>query len=104
MTVGTCLSGGLDSSSIASVAAEQFLQTSDRPFKAITALSTDKSRDESEFTRMVAKAKGLDLHLVKLEYELFKSKIGEVVRAQEEPFGTASIVMQFGVMRAAKRE
>lgn len=99
--VGTCLSGGLDSSSIACVANSNLAQSSDSRFKAITAVSTDKSKDESEFARMVAESNRLDLHFTKPDYSQFRENIREVVRAQEEPFGTASIVMQFEVMRAA---
>ena len=101
VSTGACLSGGLDSSSVVSLAAAQLSRASGKPLKAITAVSTDKSRDESEFARMVSEANRLDLHLVKPKYDQFRLRIGEIVRAQEEPFGTASIVMQFEVMRAA---
>ena len=102
VTVGTCLSGGLDSSSIACIAASYLSETIAQPFKAITAVSTDRSRDESGFAKVVAEANGLDLYLIKPEYEQFRSKIRNVVKAQEEPFGTASIFMQYEVMSSAK--
>lgn len=100
--VGTCLSGGLDSSSIACVAASFLGVTSDEPLKAITAVSTDRSRDESCFAQTVAEVNGLNLHFTTPEYDHFRSRIREVVKAQEEPFGTASIFMQYEVMRTAK--
>ncbi|MDB4599612.1 asparagine synthase (glutamine-hydrolyzing) [Alphaproteobacteria bacterium] len=103
VVVGTCLSGGLDSSSIASVAAAQTSQLTSKPFKAITAASTDPERDESGFAKIVAEANTLDLHVIKPDYHRFKTVTREVVRAQEEPFGSASIIMQFEVMRAAAR-
>ena len=101
VAVGTCLSGGLDSSSISSVAAEQVAKKTSRPFKAITAASTDLTRDETDFAKAVVKTCELDWHVIKPDYERFKSVTREVVRAQEEPFGSASIVMQYEVMRAA---
>ena len=48
-------------------AAAQLSRASGKPLKAITAVSTDKSRDESEFARMVSEANRLDLYLVKFK-------------------------------------
>ena len=45
----------------------------------------------------------MDWHVIKPDYHRFKTVTREVVRAQEEPFGSASIIMQFEVMRAAAK-
>ena len=51
--VGTCLSGGLDSSSIAAHSAEMHRGNAGGKFSAITAKSTEVANDESHFAEMV---------------------------------------------------
>lgn len=101
--VGTCLSGGMDSSSIATVAASIYRQQSGQDFSAITAISEDPATDESAFARSIVENSGLDWIRIMPGYEDFSAAIGEVVRAQEEPFASASVCMQFFVMREARR-
>lgn len=101
--VGTCLSGGMDSSSIATRAARSYRHASQRDFSAITAISEDPATDESEFARLVVEDAGLKWITVKPGYDDFRAAIDAVVRAQEEPFASASIVMQYFVMREARR-
>jgi asparagine synthase (glutamine-hydrolysing) len=101
--VGTCLSGGLDSSSIATLAARRYRADSHQCFSAITAISEDPATDESSFARMVVEREGLDWIAVRPTYDDFREVLGPVVRAQEEPFASASIIMQYQVMRAARR-
>jgi asparagine synthase (glutamine-hydrolysing) len=101
--VGTCLSGGMDSSSIATRAAESYRRASQQDFSAITAISEDRATDESEFARLVVEASRLKWLTVKPGYEDFRAAIDAVVRAQEEPFASASVFMQYFVMREARR-
>lgn len=101
--VGTCLSGGMDSSSIATRAAESYRRASQQDFSAITAISEDPVTDESEFARLVVEASGLKWHTVKPVYGDFRASIDAVVRAQEEPFASASVIMQYFVMREARQ-
>lgn len=101
--VGTCLSGGLDSSSIASLAARQYSSKAEAAFSAITAISEDPSTDESQFAKQVVDASRLDWIRLRPTYEDFRSSLSEAVEAQEEPFASASVIMQFFVMRAARR-
>ncbi len=105
--VGTCLSGGIDSSSIASIAAD--LTTSQAAlskvsragfFIGITASSLDPQNDETAFAKQVADSRGLDWHCVRPES--FLDKLDEVVRLQDEPFGGLSVFMQEAVMAKAK--
>lgn len=100
--VGTCLSGGLDSSSIATLAAESYTKARGEPFRAITAVSELKENDESSFASLVVANSGMEWIIVKPTYDDFAKNIDEVVRAQEEPFGGPSICMQFFVMKAAR--
>jgi asparagine synthase (glutamine-hydrolysing) len=102
--VGTCLSGGLDSSSIASLASRQYHQKSKENFMAIHTKSTEKASDESDFAKEVAKHCKLDLKIIEPSSEDFISHIDEVIYTQEEPFGSASIFMQYFVMQKAKSQ
>ncbi len=100
--VGTCLSGGLDSSSVATLAARNYaLQTSEK-FRAITAVSEETQKDESVFAQMVVENEKLLWLKVKPDYEAFKSALPDVVKAQEEPFPSCSIIMQYYVMKTAR--
>lgn len=100
--VGTCLSGGLDSSSIATLAAGTYATNAGRAFSAITAVSTQASNDESAFAKTIVDHSGLNWIQVKPSFEDFQTYLPSVVCAQEEPFGGPSIIMQYAVMRAAR--
>ena len=100
--VGTCLSGGLDSSSVASLAASLYQPPHGKPFAAITAVSEDPANDESAYARSVADNASLRWLTTKPDYAAFEESIGAVVEAQEEPFAGPSICMQYFVMRAAR--
>lgn len=100
--VGTCLSGGLDSSTIASIASGIYLKESKTNFNAIHARSSEASTDESAFANIVATHSSMNLHTITPKVEDFKSSIKEVVTTQEEPFGGPSIFMQYFVMKEAK--
>jgi asparagine synthase (glutamine-hydrolysing) len=101
--VGTCLSGGLDSSSIASLAAPMYRAAANAPFTAIHARSVEARTDESAFARTVAEHCGLDLHVVAPELGDLTRMLDEVVETQEEPFGGPSVLMQHCVMAEARR-
>ena len=100
--VGTCLSGGLDSSSVAATASALYHQQSGENFTAIHAKSIEKATDESGYAEDVAEFCNLDLHIVEPGVEDFQKKIDEVIYAQEEPFGGPSIFMQYFVMKKAR--
>ncbi len=100
--VGTCLSGGLDSSSIATLAAQMYGEKTGEPFCAITAVSTQASNDESQFAKIVAQHGGMRQITIAPSYEQFAEHLQRIVTTQEEPFGSPSIVMQYFVMQAAR--
>ena len=101
--VGTCLSGGLDSSSIAALASEIHRSTSSQQFKAITACSTEAQNNEAKYAEAVVNFKSLDWIKTTPDYDRFSELVDDVFIAQEEPFGSASIVMQYCVMAAASK-
>ena len=98
--VGTCLSGGLDSSSIASIAKKHYNGKS--RFIAIHAKSIENKTDESYFAQSVAKHLDLDLKVIEPDLDEITKAFEEVIIAQEEPFGGPSVIMQYFVMQKAK--
>jgi asparagine synthase (glutamine-hydrolysing) len=101
--VGTCLSGGLDSSAIAAIASERYRAIRGERFRAITAVSEESANDESPFARAVVERSQLAWITVRPTASDFASCIEDVVRTQEEPFGGPSVLMQWFVMRAARQ-
>lgn len=101
--VGTCLSGGIDSSSIASIAADlhssQSVGLKSSQFIGITASSLDPKNDETAYAKLVAESRNLDWHCVRPQS--FLEKLEEVIQLQDEPFGGLSIFMQEAVMAKA---
>ena len=102
--VGACLSGGLDSSAISILASDRYTKKTGRPFSALTAVSEDPTNDESRFAKAVVQSGKMHWIRIQPGYQDFLKAIPEVVRAQEEPFGGASIIMQYFVMQAAREQ
>lgn len=100
--VGTCLSGGLDSSSVAAIASRLYRRDANGRFAAITAVSEQQSNSEEHYAAMVVEASDLEWHRVKPSYDDFVSSLPAVVRAQGEPFGSPSLTMQYYVMKTAR--
>jgi len=100
--VGTCLSGGLDSSSVATLAAKRHAQDSDEAFYAITAVSQQASNNEEKYAAEVADNPGFNWVRTEPTYEQFASAAEALVEVQEEPFAGPSVMMQYEVMRTAR--
>lgn len=100
--VGTCLSGGIDSSVIASIASKMYEKESGQKFQAIHAQSIEKAIDESEYAQEVASIANIDMTIIAPTAEDFKSVIEEVIYTQEEPFAGPSVYLQYFVMKKAK--
>lgn len=100
--VGTCLSGGLDSSTVAILAASQYSLHSNEAFFAITAVSQQASNNEERYAAEVAAKAGLNWLRTEPTYEDFASTAETLLDVQEEPFAGPSIMMQYEVMKAAR--
>jgi asparagine synthase (glutamine-hydrolysing) len=100
--VGTCLSGGLDSSATSAFAARLYGAASGTRFTGIHARSTEAASDESRYAVEVARHLNLDLHVVQPSTADFIATIDEVVATQEEPFGSPSMFMGWHVFQKAK--
>lgn len=96
--VGTCLSGGLDSSSVAALAASAYGNT----FSAITAVSEQVSNNEEAYAAQVVDRCNLNWIRAQPTYDDFATSLRQLIEVQEEPFGGPSIMMQYAVMKSAR--
>lgn len=102
VNVGTCLSGGLDSSAIGAIASKIYTKKSTKKFIAIHAKSIDQEKDESKYASLVAEHMDLNLNIVEPTENDFLSTIDELIWTQEEPFGSASMFMGWHVFKKSK--
>ena len=102
--VGSCLSGGLDSSSIVCVVSKILnTESSDTLQKSFSACAHEKEFDEREYIDAVVESTGLDAHYVYPSlYNLFKV-LGDIIWVQDEPFGSTSIYAQWYVFELASK-
>jgi asparagine synthase (glutamine-hydrolysing) len=103
--VGICLSGGLDSSAIASVIAT--LNRADKKsigmrLQGFSALFPGDPIDESHFVNVVSQATETDSHAVYPTALEFWRDLSELVRTQGEPVVGASMYACWRVMQLAK--
>lgn len=112
--IGTCLSGGLDSSSIAcminqllkvnhEVLGEANIFTKDRQ-KTFTACFGDKKLDEREYAEEVIAHTRAERNFVYPDSEQLWEDIIRLVYFQEEPFTGPSVYAQWCVMKLASRK
>lgn len=100
--VGSCLSGGLDSSAVVMLAAAARQQASADPLRCIHARSSDPEVDESAYASLVADAACASLQTLTPSADQFWQNLTEICRIQDEPFGSPSICMQYFVMQQAR--
>lgn len=99
VAVGTCLSGGIDSSSIVCLA-KNFLDSN--VHKTFSSCFDDKKYDEREYINKVVEVTNLDPHYIFPKPEDLFQEIEDLVWYQEEPFGSTSIFAQWSVFKLAK--
>lgn len=98
--VGSCLSGGLDSSAIVASVSDQ--QQDDASFKTFTAIYPGEAIDESEFADEMVRAFKLDGHTTQPNATKLLADIENLIWFQEEPFGSTSIFAQWCVFSSAR--
>lgn len=108
VALGTCLSGGLDSSAIARTTALLRDRPETRPDAhqqiahfAFHARFPADGVDESSYAELVAEQSGMELRYADVPDDLWERLI-EVVRAQGEPFASTSVMAQHLVMERAR--
>jgi asparagine synthase (glutamine-hydrolysing) len=100
--IGTSLSGGLDSSSIAAIS--HGLKTDQQSYKCFTATFPGFEKDETKFAAAAAKHVGLQQFLVPITVDGFIADWEKLIYHQEEPFSSASIYAQYKVYELAKEQ
>lgn len=103
VSVGSCLSGGVDSSSIV-CAADRLLRSSGAPLRQNTfsACATVKRYDEREFIDTVVAHTGVQAHYVYPELDALFETLEALTWHQDEPFGSTSIYAQWHVFKLAQ--
>ena len=95
--VGTCLSGGIDSSTIAC------LINRSMKIKTFSAVYDDFERDESKFISIVAEKTGMANYRVRPTPEKLQKNLLKIIELVGEPFPSASIYAQNCVQELAKK-
>ena len=106
VAVGTCLSGGIDSSTLTvlinDLIRNEALASVGEKQKTFSAVFSDKRYDESQYIDEIVAATGVDAHRVEPSPEQLWDDIDRFVYMQDEPFGSLSIYAQYCVMRLAQ--
>lgn len=102
--VGSCLSGGIDSSSI--VCAIKANQLANKEFATITSCYKNKRYDEQKFSDVVSKKTGyLALKVFpELNDLLDMGHLDNMIYQQDQPFSGASHYSEYNVFKKAKEE
>jgi asparagine synthase (glutamine-hydrolysing) len=98
--IGLTLSGGLDSSSIASSLIEDFNNHQVNTFSAV--YGENKKGDESKFIN-VYKDKLPNMHFVSPNSKELLDDLNDFIETQQEPFGTTSIYANYKIMKEANK-
>jgi asparagine synthase (glutamine-hydrolysing) len=105
--VGTCLSGGIDSSTLAVIInrlirAEAPRSVGDRQ-KTFSIVFSDPRFNEGAFIDQVVAAAEVDAKRMTIEPEEILQDLPRLLSMQDEPFGSLSIYAQYRVMELASR-
>ncbi len=108
VAVGSCLSGGLDSSSIVctlDLLLNRSAKGKNNPKqKTFSSCSDIKKFDEKEFIDEVVNATNIDAHYVYPNSNKLFEILEKLIWHQDEPFGSTSIFAQWCVFEIAKKE
>lgn len=103
VNIGSCLSGGLDSSAIVSIINKITENNSPKQDqKTFSACSEQKQWDEREFIKAVLEEKDIDAHFVIPDVNGLAKDLNEILWHQDEPFRSTSIYAQWSVFQTAK--
>jgi len=99
--VGSCLSGGIDSSSIVSVVHEQ--QSANDYFTTFTSCYEDSRYDEQQYSDLVTRQTGFAAVKVfpDLQHLLTAGDLDTMLYHQDQPFSSASHYSEFSVFKTA---
>lgn len=102
--VGSCLSGGLDSSSIVCIASRLLRDdAAGAAFHTVSACYPEQYVDEKPFMDAVVACAGTTPHYVYPTADDVRRLAGDITWHQDEPIGSTSIVAQWRVFEEARR-
>ena len=103
--IGSCLSGGLDSSSIVCAVNDLLNETGCADAqKTVSALATGTQYDESRYINIVLSERKIDGYYVEPSPEELWEIQNKLIWHQDEPFGSTSIYAQWCVFGKAKEK
>ncbi|WP_100622797.1 asparagine synthase (glutamine-hydrolyzing) [Candidatus Coxiella mudrowiae] len=95
--IGSCLSGGIDSSTIVSVVSR--LQKG-KPLQTFTIYYPNHTHlNESHWAKRVVELSGAIAIYVEPTYESFQNELSKLISIQDEPFGSISIFAQYTIFK-----
>jgi asparagine synthase (glutamine-hydrolysing) len=97
--VGVSLSGGMDSSAITAMV--RAVQGPETPLHTFSYIAEDPELSEERWSRIVARATAAKQHLVYVHPNELVEDFRELVRVQEQPFGSPTIYAQYRIFRYA---
>jgi len=100
--VGSCLSGGLDSSSI--VAQAMSVLNGNETLETVSACSNHKEYDEQDYSDEVTNKYKNNAHKVFPQINMIYEQLDQILWHQEQPFSTTSIAAQWSVFEEAKKQ
>lgn len=100
--VGSCLSGGLDSSSIVCLVHSLLGEKGQQ--KTFSACSHHKRFDEREYIEHIIKQTGVEAHYTYPDVDHLLEKTADILWHQDEPYPTTSIYAQWQVFKSAKKQ
>lgn len=103
VAVGTCLSGGIDSSTITFLINE-LLQIESGTQKTFSVYFDNAQFDERQYIDEVIAATGVDNYRVQPNIGEILDDLNNLIFVQDEPFGSLSIYAQYCVMRLAAEQ
>ncbi len=101
VTVGSCLSGGLDSSAIVCLMEKVLRGQEHQGIETITACFENKKYDEWEYAEAVVKQTGAKAHRVFPSFTSLQEDLDKILWHMDEPFGSTSQFSQWSVFKGA---
>lgn len=102
VTIGSTLSGGLDSSTLVALVASKM---GDKPFKTFTAAYAEKDIDESDFARKaISDYKNIDAYFTYPDIKTYWKDFDKLIWHQDLPINSTSMFAQWEVMKLASQQ
>ncbi|NIG52090.1 asparagine synthase (glutamine-hydrolyzing) [Chitinophaga sp. Cy-1792] len=102
--IGSCLSGGLDSSSIVSVVNELLKEEGKTDLQeVVSACFENKKYDEQQYIDTIVKEKSIKGHKIFPDVDDLFPELDKLLWHQDEPFGSTSIFAQWNVFRESRK-